>query len=94
MKFSHTVKFPSGQRYEMKEFAMEVDDSEFPELKDRSLVERVRYVQGTLLQMGLVFQVATGYVSPEDQDFKERLRLALELKALAAQKKRKVPSRV
>jgi hypothetical protein len=94
MKLSHTIKFPSGQRYEMKEFSMEVDDAEFPELAGRSIVERTRYLQGTLLQMGLIFQLATGYLSPEEDAFKERMRLALELKKLPPQKTRKVPSRV
>ena len=93
MKLSHTVKFPSGQRYEMTEFSVEVDDSEFPELKGRSALEQARYLQGTLLQLGLVFQTAVGYVDPESEDFKERMRLALELKNLPSLK-RKVTSRV
>jgi hypothetical protein len=94
VKLSHTIKFPSGQRYEMKELTMEVDDTEFPELGERSVVERVRYMQGMLLQMGLIFQTATGYVSPDSDDFKERMRLAGELKKLPSQKKRKVTSGV
>ena len=83
MRFSHTVKFPLGKRYEMSEFSMEVEDSEFPELVGRTVIERTRYVQGTLLQMGLAFQVASGYISPESEDFKAQLHLALGLKELS-----------
>ncbi len=84
MKFTHTVKFPLGKRYEMREFSMEMEDAEFPELRDLPFTMRVRFMQGTLLHMALVFQAASGYISPESEDFMEQLRLALELKKIPA----------
>ena len=92
MKFSHSVKFPLGKRYEMHDFYMEMDDSEFPELEGRPLVEKARYMQGTLLQLSLVFQAASGYVSPDDEDFKAQLRLAHELKKLSLRSVKVVPN--
>lgn len=83
MKFTHTVKFPLGKRYEMREFTMEVDDGEFPELAGLPHTARVRFMQGTLLQMGLVFQAASGYISPNDATFKEQMRLAHEMKDIS-----------
>lgn len=80
MKFSHTVKFPFGRKFEMHEFSAEVEDTEFPELVGVPFSERARFMQGHLLQLGLIFQVASGYISPESIEFKENWRLAAELK--------------
>lgn len=80
MKFSYEVRFPFGHQYEMHSFNLEVDDSEFPELNDLSVVDKARCMQGFLLQMGLVFQVGSGYMTPESPEFKESWRLASELK--------------
>jgi hypothetical protein len=80
MKFSHSIKFPLGKKFEMREFSMEMDDAEFPELEGLSVVERARFMQGMMLQMGLVFQVASGYLLPNTSEFQESWRLASELK--------------
>jgi hypothetical protein len=44
------------------------------------VAERARFMQGTMLQMGLVFQVASGYLLPNTPEFQESWRLASELK--------------
>jgi hypothetical protein len=80
MKFSHTVKFQLNRQYEMHEFGMEIDDSEIPELENLSMTDRSRFMQGTLIQLALVFQVACGYLTTEDEAFKEPWRTASELK--------------
>ena len=80
MKFSHSIKFPLGKKFEMREFSMEMDDAEFPELDSLSVTDRARFMQGMMLQMGLVFQAASGYIVPGSPEFKESWRLAAELK--------------
>lgn len=80
MKLSHEVRFPLGRQYEMHSFNIEVDDAEFPELEGLTVVDKARRMQGFLLQMGLVFQVGSGYITPESSEFKESWRLASELK--------------
>jgi hypothetical protein len=94
MKFSHSIKFPLGKKFEMREFSMEMDDAEFPELEGLSVTDRARFMQGMMLQMGLVFQAASGYLVPDSPEFKESWRLAAELKgyhkALAKPKKLEV----
>ena len=83
MKFSHSIKFPLGKKFEMREFSMEVDDAEFPELAGLSIPDRARFIQGVMLQMGLVFQVASGYITINSPEFIEGFRLAAELKGLS-----------
>jgi hypothetical protein len=82
MKFSHSIKFPLGKKFEMREFSMEMDDTEFPELEGLSIPDRARFMQGVMLQMGLIFQVASGYITINSPEFKEGFRLAAELKGL------------
>lgn len=80
MKLSHTIKFPFGRQYEMHEVSIEVDDSEFPEFAAMPLVDKARYMEGFLLQQGLIIQVGSGYLDPTSATFKESWRLASELK--------------
>jgi hypothetical protein len=80
MKISHTVKFPFGRQYEMHEFTIEVDDAEFPEFDGLPVVDKARYMEGFLLQQGLIIQVGSGYLDPATPEFKESWRLASELK--------------
>jgi hypothetical protein len=82
VKVYHSVKFQLNRQYEMHTFSMELDDSDFPELAELSIAKRTRVMQGTLIQNGLAFQVATGYITPNSPEFQEAWRLAAELKTL------------
>lgn len=94
MKLTHTIKFPLGRQYEMREITIEVDDSEFPELTDFPLTEKTRFMEGFLLEMGLAFQVASGYVRTDSVEFRESLRLAREIKGKASDKIRRPDAQV
>jgi hypothetical protein len=40
---------------------------------------KARYIQGSLIIQGLLFQVAVGYISPTSLNFTEAKRMALAL---------------
>jgi hypothetical protein len=66
----------------MHELSLTLKEEDFPELVDLPFAEKARFLQGTLLQQGLIFQVASGYLTTDSPEFKESWRLASELKTL------------